>query len=860
VAAVKRAIGAVVAILLCGPASARAQGAAVPTGTDSVTVAIAAHYKAGGFHRFWLGGAYRDMWTMPIRIPVLNLGTFAGGLRPLKEGGGNQTTSLRFRANDGAEYTFRSIDKNKVGLPEAWKGGMIESIARDITSNAQPTGFLVAEPILEAAGVLHVNGILCVMPDDSALGEFRSAFAGRVGEIELTPGKTKDDAPGFANAVRIIDSDTLRHLLDTDPTQRIDAPAFLAARLVDMLLNDWDRHPGQWKWAQLTAERDAPWEPIPRDRDKVLISTSGFIPDLAGRLSPDLSLIKFTDGYASIEALTFNSAPFDRRLLGGLEKPVWDSVAQSLQRRITDGVIDTALAAMPVEFRSRIPEFARKLRHRRDSLPEVATRFYLALARVVDVHATDAADHAVITYIDENHLEVRLQSGAAAPYFQRRFDERETGEVRVYLHGGDDTALVTGTVSKAIPVRIVGGNGTNVLIDSSTVDGRHGTAHFYDAGTVSDVNYGIDTMFNRRPFVHEVAAWLQPRTDYGSRFGPIVDLSLNHDYGIEPQLGLAEYSYGFGHYPYSSMIALDGQYSFKLTRYKVGLTVDKRFERSSIHVTALARVSQLELINFHGYGNQAPQNDTNFYIARQSQRLFRPALAITVAPNAELSFAVAIQQSVTDTTPGHFVSDSQPYGYGRNGTFGEASLQLAFHLDTRSPRTHARHGNVIDLTAAYFPATWDVTSAFESIDALVAQYVTLPVPTHPFFALRAGGKRVFGDAPFQDAAFIGGNTTIRTLYPQSYAGDASLYATAELRIPVAKFTVLLPLNTGLLATEDVGRVSFKGASPGGWHTAFGAGFWIGFHELTADVRVMKSEDGRPVVIGFRIARPYGPSQ
>ncbi|MGH7524757.1 MAG: hypothetical protein ACREK8_10655, partial [Gemmatimonadales bacterium] len=56
--------------------------------SDSVMIAAGPHYAASGFHRSLLGGAYRDLWITPIKVPVLNLHTFAGGLRPVKEGGG----------------------------------------------------------------------------------------------------------------------------------------------------------------------------------------------------------------------------------------------------------------------------------------------------------------------------------------------------------------------------------------------------------------------------------------------------------------------------------------------------------------------------------------------------------------------------------------------------------------------------------------------------------------------------------------------------------------------------------------------------------------------------------------------------
>ena len=32
-----------------------------------------------------------------------------------------------------------------------------------------------------------------------------------------------------------------------DPTQHVDARAFLTARLADLLINDNDRHAGNWK-------------------------------------------------------------------------------------------------------------------------------------------------------------------------------------------------------------------------------------------------------------------------------------------------------------------------------------------------------------------------------------------------------------------------------------------------------------------------------------------------------------------------------------------------------------------------------------------------------------------------------------
>ena len=826
---------------------------------ESVTVTAGTRYEAGALHRFLFGGAYRDVWLTPIRVPVLDLHSFAGGLRPEKEGGGQQTKSLHLVGADGINYVFRSVDKDHVVVPERWRGTVVQSLALDGVSNSYPAASLVAARILDAAGVLHVTPTYYVMPDDPALGKFRSTFAGRLGGLEVDPAKGKHGHPGFAGAANIIDSDSLLARIDRSADQPVDARAFLKARLTDMLLNDWDRGPSQWKWAQFGSGAGSPWEPIPRDRDKALISSTGFLPGLA-RPSSSM-LVAFTAAYPPMQKLTVNSVSLDRRLLGGLQRPVWDSIARSLQASITDSVIDAAVAAVPPEYQSTAPELVRVLRARRDSLPEAAARFYLYLAEVVDVHGTDAADRAVVTRRDNDHVAVRLQSGNGEPYFDRVFDARETREIRLYLHGGNDHAVVVGDVAHSIPVRIIGGDGNNTLIDSSRVGGQGHAAHLYEAGHVTGVSYGPDTLFDRRPQMEAPAGLTDPIRDFGSRAGPTAGLSINHDVGIMPRVGFTHYGYAFDHYPYSSMIALEGRYSIKRDRYKVQVATDNRLENSDWHFTSLTRMSQLEVIEFHGLGNSTPAAtpDSAYFNVSQRQWLFRPAVALSLSGTTELSFGPVLQYSVTGNVPGTFVHDSQPYGFGRTGSFGEASLRLGLHHDNRFPPRHAHEGTVFDVGASYFPALWDVTRGFEEVDASGGLYFTLPVPTHPYLALRGGGKKLWGDFPFQDAAFLGGSTTIRTLDPQRYAGDASVYGTAELRIPVLKVHILAPIDVGLLGTVDYGRVYLDGVSDGGWHNAYGGGFWFGFHDLTADIRVMRAVDvGRTAVLTLRAGFPGGP--
>ncbi len=830
-AALRARWGRIALLLTLWPSVAFAQDTGTTIrGGDSVTVTAGAGYRAGGLYRFFFGQNYRDLWTMPVRVPVLDLHSFAGGLRPYKTGGGNQTKSLRFRTPEGVEYVFRCVAKAGVTLPLGLKGTVFETLARDQISAHHPAAAVVSARILAAARILHVTPTLVVMPDDPLLGEFRADFTGQLGMIEEYP-SAPDDGVGFAGAVEVIASDELLKLLDSDPAERVDAHALLAARLLDMMLNDWDRHAGQWKWARMRRSPPSPWVPIPRDRDKDFISYGGVIPGLARLASPNL--MSFKDSYPSVRGLTWNSLEFDRRLLGGLELSVWDSVVGVLVQRVTDAVIDDAVQALPQEYRATAPALARRLKRRRDGLPGAAHRFYRYIAEVADIHATDAADRVTVRRLAHRIVDVRLESGAATPTFRRRFDGGETREIRVYLHGGDDIAVITGDVQQSIPVVIIGGNGTYRLIDSSRVDGHAHQARLYESGHGGKFGYGPDTLYNRRPWIWEQGVLVAPGPDRGSRIAPSMGLGVS-DLGVTFGLGISRDGYGFGRRPYANRVGVEARYASISDGFSIGMNADHRMERSPLHFTVRLRMSQLELSNFHGYGNATPGAMADFFAARQRQWLLQPAVVLDHGPRSSVSLGPVIQYSTTDSTPNRFIAANRPYGFGR---FGQAGLQLRLHHDRRDQPRNPGRGVLVDLSGVVFPAVWDVKSTFGVMTGDARAYLTLPLPTRPILALRAGAQKVYGTYPFHEAAFLGGDSTVRTLERQRYAGDASLAGSAELRLPLARFPLIIPFDVGVFGFVDAGRVYVHGDSPGGWRRAAGGGLWVGFLDPSAAISV-----------------------
>lgn len=841
--------------------SALAQNGPPPSvGSDSTVLRASERYGASRLHRLMLGHNYRNLWATPITVPILDLTRFAGGVHPTKTGGGAQTKTLHFETPDGVEYVFRPVHKALLMDLEGFEGTIVEAAMADGLSASYPVGPLIPPAFLDVAGVPHPRPILVVLPDDVRLGKFRGEFGGMLGMIEEHP-NVPDDAPGFAGAVEIIDSDELLRLINRDPREQVDARALLRARLIDLLLNDNDRHPDQWKWARLRPDAGAPWVPIPRDRDKVLVSYEGWLLKLARLAKPEL--VTFSGTYPNLSGLFQNAIEFDRRLLGALDKLVWDSVATTLARAISDSVVDAALRALPAAYQTGVPSLAGTIRSRRDRLPAAADGYYRTLFRVADIHATDAADRATIRRTSQGEVEVRLQYRNDAPYLVRRFDPRLTSEIRLYLHEGDDSAVVTVGPRLDIPIRIIGGNGNNTLIDSSAVGGRGSSARFYDIGTVDGIRYPSDSSarshkaFNRRPLLPAYGRLVPADRDRGGGTRPTFGVGTGRDLGLVGRVGITRTRYGFRSVPYQTRVDVAVGYSTGLRGFEIDLETDRRLEESRLHVRTQSRMSQLGVGRFVGFGNDAPYRRGVFHDVRQTQWAFHPALAFALGPASDVSLGPIVKYTATDSLPDRLVSELRPYGFSH---FGQAGLQLNLTLDTRAratttrgtpSRAGARTGFVAEVAGSAYPAIWDATSAFARASAVGITYVTIPVPTNPVLALRAGGEKVWGEFPYFEAAFLGGSHSLRIARRQRYAGDASLHGSAELRVPVASFPFILPVTVGVLGFLDAGRVYLGGRSAGGWHTGAAAGFWIGVLDPGTSVTLMvTNQRERRLLVGL----------
>jgi hypothetical protein len=823
---------------------------------DSVTVTPGPAYRRSGLFQFFFGAHYRNLWTQPIRVAVLDLATFAGGLTPTERGGGKQTKSLRLAGRDGREYTFRSIDKDPSAvLPADLRETFADRLFQDQMSSAHPTGALAVAPILRAAGILHAEPILVMMPDDAALGAFRGEFGGLLGLLEERPRDANAEGVSFAGAKDIASTEKMLDALDDRPLVRVDARQFLVARLIDVFLGDWDRHRDQWRWALIEDTRGERWVPIPRDRDQAFVRFDGFLLGVVRKRVPQL--VDFGARYPTVVGATWNGRDLDRRLLTELERPVWDSVAAALTAQITDEVIDEAVAALPPEHRTVGGERLRQaLMARRNDLVGMATRYYEHLAGEVDVYGSDLADLAQAVRLADGTTEVTVRAVGGGPvYFSRRFRDGETDDIRIYLQGGADSAVVAS--SGGISIRVIGGGG-----DDRFANQGDGGGAFYDnrgdniavGGSINGKEYrAIDDTANPTAVAHR---------DWGGRKIRYPIASYGPDAGFQFGIGGRLTRYGFRKKPYASYLHYNASIATGAATGRAELQGRFQRENSRNYLAFDALASGVEVLRWYGFGNDTrldPTRPVEFYRSTQHQVALAPSVGWAIGEQATLELGPRFKYSVTEIDDGtnatRFIATDRPYG---TGTFAQFGFGGDFRLDSRDVPAAARRGFALELGGSAYPAMMDVDRSFGELHGRVATYLSPTMPGSPTLAVQLGGRKVFGTAgavPFHEAASLGSTGTLRGFRSHRFAGDEGvIYGTVELRLHLTNLFILVPGRQGLLGFVDHGRVYHSGdaTNPAAdtWHSSIGGGVWMAFFTQGSVVSAVlgHSDEGNRVYV------------
>lgn len=798
----------------------------------------------GGLHKFLLGIHYRDIYIGTYRFPVLDLAAYRGGLKPTKQGGGNQTNSLRLEDAHGHEYVLRDLTKDVTRLLPFPLNKMTAArdIAIDNFLSTHPFAPLAIPTLADAVQVYHGNPMICYVPKQPALGEFNDQFGGSVYLFEERPAGDWRGTGVFGNSEKIISTPDLVEKTLKNNNHKIDQRWALRSRLFDLLIGDWDRHDDQWRWARFEDEKRRYYRPVPRDRDQAFSKYDGLIVQMARQTMPFLRQLRvYGPTVTNMKWSTWSARFFDEAFLNEMTWADWENEALFIKHNLTDSIIDAAFAVWP----KRVQELTggpikSYLKQRRDDMVDIARRRYVLLAKEVDVYGTDERE---LFEIDrENYKQVRVRvfelskkGEKKEKLFERVFECAATQVINVYGIGGDDEFRVSGEVNRSILVRLIGGQGKDLFIDSSKVIGSPKMTYIYDDKGENVIQGGAETRDARtRRQIYNLYDHRAAHYEY-DYLVPLPVIARNPDDGFAIGFNLTHTTYKFKKDPYHAQHNIAGSFAFATQSWFLRYSGDYMNTFGKWDFLLETQVSGPSYaFNYFGFGNDAmadfEKNDIDFYRVRQSMVRLFPALKKRFAGgNGQFFIGPWLEMRKLEATQGRFiVSDDaglQSADFDLQ-YFGGARIGLRFNsLDNwLSPRK----GLIFNTTLGYLNDFRADRYSFASLSSEVSYYRPLEREEALVLVIRTGVQHNIGENfAFYHSANLGGRETLRGYRAERFYGKTSFWQNFDLRARLlSTYNRILPFTMGVFGGFDHGRVWVDDDSSEDWKFDYGGGLWL----------------------------------
>ncbi|MBI5857931.1 MAG: hypothetical protein HZB42_09845 [Sphingobacteriales bacterium] len=831
--------------------------------SDSATAA-GGNFNTSGSRAFWMGANYRKEWNTPIRVPVINLSAEHGGLTPVKRGGGKQTKSLRLEDPNGRQYTFRSIAKfiTSKTLPGDLQSEAAADLVSDGVSASYPYAALSMAVLSEAAGVPHGHPRLVMVPDDPKLGEYQKDFANlMVLYEERLPDSVKK---GW-------DTDEVAEKLEKDNDNDVDQLAMLRVRILDMFVMDLDRHEDQWIWGAWDNGKGKTFYPIAKDRDQAFYINQGLLPGFVkGRaLVPQLE--GFKPKAKSIERFNFAARNLDRFFLNQLGEEEWKKEVESFLAKMTDKVIEDALAVQPKEIRDiSAAKIIQTLKDRRNYIVADVMEYYHFLAEIVSITGSDKKELYHITRNDDGSVLVEVykitkEGNQSTKMYERKFDPFYTKEIRIYGFDGDDEFTVNGTNDK-LKIRLIGGGGTDAFKNTAKV--QPGTIIYDKSDGNNTVTGGFKNKISNDSTVNKFER-IYYKYPYQSIF---VNVGFNPDDGIFFGPTFKYIRHGFRKSPYKTFNQFKGLYAFSTSAVNLQYNNEfiSVFGKKTDIITDISYRGPNATTNFFGYGMDKIYDKTKpgkfkFYrirydlgdITLQLRHRFSEKVMLAIGPSYQFYHYDSTDKfnkirNVEVTTPNGLntgIFDK------RQSYFG---AKLSLMVDTRDNKAVPGKGITWNTNFSYHSGIGN--NSYKSVTQLNADfafYLSL-VKDWLVWANRIGGGVTSGSGsqsqPFEffQAQYLGSDDCLRGYRKNRWAGNSKFFNQTELRLKLANLkTYLFPASFGMFAFVDVGRVWVKNDAVSKMATGYGGGFWFApLRRITFTLSyAMSSEDNIPM-FGF----------
>jgi hypothetical protein len=801
---------------------------------DSISVPASDNYPLiKGFKKFFTGQNYRPEWSTPVNMKVFNLRKEIGGFKIVSLGGGKQTKTLKLENNTtGKEWVLRSVNKNTLNtIPENYRGSIAKYLEPELNTSSHPYAALIVPELANALDIPVAKPRLFFVPDDPAFGYYRPLFANTICMLEEN--NASKDGKKTESTAKLFSQ-----MLD-DNDHRPDSQLVLKARLLDIVVGDFDRHFDQWKWGTVDSTRGGNvkgkiYYPIPRDRDQALFYSDGFIMKMiSGQAIPFLK--GFRKDIPKINWLGYIARDFDRVFLPDLDKEEWRRTITDMQNRLTDSVIRKSVKKLPPEiFGIRGEDIINKMINRKNILSTAGMNYYRFISKNVNIIGSNEKEYFKVNNAGDG-LQVRVYARSKETdtnfiIFDRIFHRGETKEVRLYGLNNDDKFEIDSTVSSKIKIRIIGGKGQ----DTFDIKGN-AESLLYDI--FPEENIIINKKHAKNRFSNSA-----PDNDqsflgfnYNTTRLPKLNFNYNTDDALLLGAGISKRTYGFRNQPYASDHNLSFLYAPNRNAFQVFYRGEMNHFTRNFDVVVEGKYAAPALRNFFGLGNNtkidAAKNFTYYqtrYKSFELEALFRKRiferLEIMGGP-----YYYHYENNIKYNT-NNILGKRGNSGFDSARIFSKKSYlgaKLVIHYDNRNNALFPTRGILWHNELVTLGGLSNNAKTYVKVSSDMTIYASFSDPAKVVFVLKLGGGRNFTrNNEFFQAMTFGLENGLTGFRKNRYAGNSSFYAGLEMKVKL--FTLnsfILPGTVGFTSFANMGRVGIKGDSKK-FHGAFGGGLYF----------------------------------
>ncbi|MBU4537225.1 MAG: metallophosphoesterase [Weeksellaceae bacterium] len=809
-------------------------------------------------HEWLFGKNYRTTYAIPVNVPVLDLAGFKGGAEAKRSGGGHQTSSLRLETPQG-EYVMRALKKSGVRflqnvafkdqyITEDFEGGFADRFLLDFFTSAHPYSSLAVATLSDSIGLKHTNPKLYYIPKQAALGKFNSSFGNELYFVEEREPETQD------GIIELLGTDDVLKLLAKDEKYKIDEKMYIRARLFDMLIGDWDRHYDQWKWEQKPEGKFIMLSPFPKDRDQAFVKYDGFLTKMILDFPELRHMQNFGEKIKNVKWFNMEAYPLDLTFTKNSTESEWMQEAEWIRSQMDSATVNRAFAQLPKEVQNGdTEEIKRLLNIRKQTLSNVASAYYKVLQKTVLLTGTNKKDKFEVNRLPNGETQVKIyrnKKDGLELVSEKTYSENLTDEIWIYGLGDDDVFTVNGTGKSRIKVRLIGGLNHDVY----EVNAKENTSVYdYRSKKNTIENPSVKTILTDDYSINEYD-YRKPKYSYWSS---MLNLGYNPDDGVILGGDVFFVKNGFRMNPFSSRHTVTANYFTDSGGYELAYTgIFPRLTGHWFLQLNTGFTSSQFIRNYFGTGNESVNQvdiyGKEYYRVRGKEFYISPSL--NWKKNASHFFIKPVYEALTiEETAGRRISAAGTVSPDVFSTQHFAGADLGFHYRNFNKNVNPTLGMKLNAEFGYRQNLKEGNRKLPGLLAGLGFTHYLTKNEKLVLSSYAEAKWLLSnDHEFYQMNTLGGNHDLRGFQFNRFYGKNSFYQSTDLSLGVGTFrNALVPINVGIFAGFDYGRVWVPNESSNQWHHSTGAGISLNaLNQLGVNASYFFSEDGNRLVLAL----------